>query len=140
MTRAEGEPPVAEPAKKEAAKRPRTYWLSLARLECHDNENSFGGDEAYISVNGNRIWQAEEDDSMSEGETAYLMDRVQPYPFRGSAAVSLWDADTGVGGDSDDKLGENIVSIDANFPFGQERNMTFTGDGASYTLYYSVDK
>jgi hypothetical protein len=137
LTHPEGQPPQPE-----AAKKNRGYWLSLARLECHDNENSFGGDETYISVNGNRIWQTPEDDSLGEGDTADLQS-VEPVPFRTSAAVSLWDADTGVFGDSDPpagQIGEEIVRPAANFPFGQERDMNFTGDGASYTLYYSVEK
>jgi hypothetical protein len=139
MTHPEGQPPQPEAAKKS---RP-SYRLSLARLECHDNEDSFGGDGTYISVNGNRIWQTPEDDSMSEGETAYL-DHVEPYPFRGSAAVSLWDADTGGFGDSDPPAGQigefSINPVRWNLELGKEHSLEFTGDGASYTLYYSVEK
>jgi hypothetical protein len=106
------------------------HQIELISLTCHDTEDTFGHDEAYLTVNGVREWG---DVDMIEGSRAELRTTVG---FDQTAFVRLYDADTGVGGDDDDHLGTVIVKGDQVNQGTQEA--TFKGDGANYTLTYRV--
>lgn len=104
--------------------------LKLLELRCFESEDS-GGDEAYITVDGDKVWSIDE---IENGETASLRS-VNPIPFGGSVDVELWDKDTGIF-DSDDHLGKATVSDDL---VGEdEQEFRFDKDGANYLMIYAV--
>jgi hypothetical protein len=106
--------------------------LKLLELRCRETEDS-GGDEAYLTVNGNKVWATE---GISSGETASLRS-VPIINFDKKAVIALWDQDSGLF-DSDDNLGKFVVS---DKEAGQdERDFNFKKDGADYLLIYKVEK
>lgn len=113
-----------------------TNWLYLVRLVCNKTEDSLGADEAYVTVNGITRWGIV---SVNDGDTVDLEATTEPVRFRTSVRLELWDNDTGIF-DSDDRLGEVIVTPDDNYPYDQERFGTFSDDGARYVLTYVVSK
>lgn len=104
--------------------------LKLLELRCTESEDS-GGDEAYITVEGKKVWSTE---NIEDGESVSLR-AVKAVEFSGEVTVALWDEDKGLF-DSDDSLGEFIVSEDLVGEDEQEHN--FKGDGSDYLLVYKV--
>lgn len=107
--------------------------LKLISLFCETTEDSTGPDEAYLTVNGRRVWGPE---SINDHETRGL-DGVGEVEFTTSAQIKLYDEDSGIFGvDNDDDLG----TIDAKSDMaGQgEKRERFTRDGANYTLTFEV--
>jgi hypothetical protein len=106
------------------------HQIELLSLTCHDTEDTFGHDEAYLTVNGVKVWG---DVDMIEGSRAELRTTVG---FDQKAFVRLYDADTGLPGDRDDHLGTVIVK--GNQVNHGTQEATFEEDGAKYTLTYRV--
>lgn len=104
--------------------------LKLLELRCNESEDS-GGDEAYITVEGKKVWSTE---NIEDGESVSLRS-VKAIGFEDEVTVALWDEDSGLF-DSDDNLGEFVVSEDLEGEDEQEYN--FKGDGADYLLIYKV--
>ncbi len=105
--------------------------LKLFSLVCHGTEDWTGADEAYLLLNGQRIWGPE---SMNDNDVENL-GNLPTYPFQNSVRIELYDQDTG-GWDNDDHLGTTYArAIEAGIG---EQERQFTGDGAHYTLTYSV--
>jgi hypothetical protein len=109
---------------------PKMKFLSLRCLKTEDN---LGGDEAYITMNGqqNVVWGPM---TINDGQTASLTN-IAPIQFSGSPSFQLWDQDTGFL-DPDDLLGSLTVS-DQQAGKGA-LNAHLTGDGANYILQYEV--
>lgn len=105
------------------------HQIELISLTCHDTEDSFGHDEAYLTVNGVRVWG---DVDMIEGSRAELRTAVG---FDQKALVRLYDADTGIW-DRDDHLG--TVTVKGSQVNQGTQEATFKEDGAKYTLTYRV--
>lgn len=101
--------------------------LHLIRLKCIETEDTFGSDEAYLTVNDQRVWGPM---SMNDGQEKEVdVNRIFSY----RAVVRLYDEDTP---DKDDFLGVLMLSqADAN---GEEREHYFRQDGANYRLTYRV--
>ncbi len=104
--------------------------LKLLELRCFKSED-MGGDEAYITVDGSKVWSIDE---IEKGETASLRS-VPPTAFSGSVGVELWDEDTGLF-DSDDNLGK--MTVDESLVGEDEQDFRFDQDGADYLLIYVV--
>lgn len=104
--------------------------LKLLELRCNESEDT-GGDEAYITVGGEKIWST---DNIESGESVSLRS-VDPVDFKGKVTVALWDEDRGLF-DSDDNLGQ--VKISADLAGKDEQEAVFKGDGSNYLLIYKV--
>jgi subtilisin family serine protease len=109
-------------------RRPR---LRLLSLECFSTEDWTGPDEAYLTVNGERIWGPS---TVSPGELRTLSS-VPPIRFRRRARIDLYDQDAGWP-DEDDHLGAHYVW--ASQAEHGEQQQIFNGDGARYRLSYEV--
>lgn len=105
--------------------------LQLIKLACHQTEDWTGPDEAYLMLDGNKIWGPM---SLNNGQDANLSS-MPPIAFTGVTSLQLYDQDTGVL-DPDDFLG--AVSIGAGVAGQGLRSGNFNGDGAHYTIYYEV--
>ena len=105
--------------------------LRLISLHCAAPEDFFDGDEPYLVAGGRQVWSSQ---SMVAGETKDLSG-VPPIRFRRSLELQLFDQDVGGFFDPDDFLGTWVVrKRDA----GGERQASFNGDDADYTLTYRV--
>jgi hypothetical protein len=102
--------------------------LKLNRIKCHSTEDWGGADEVRLKLNDVEVWRSDmnDDDELNLGIVKH---------FNYSARIDLYDEDTGWF-DDDDHLGTNSVNVsDAG---KGEKTLSFTGDGANYTLYYEV--
>lgn len=107
------------------------YLLRLYTLTCSQTEDS-GNDEAYITVNGTKVWGAtsvNEPNSYGVNRNVFFGNSAG-----GTALVRLYDEDGPF--DDDDLLGS--VGVTAAQAGTGPRFMFFTGDGASYALTYEV--
>lgn len=102
--------------------------LVLISLHCITTEDTTGPDEAYLMVNGIKVWGPQ---SMNDNDSVDLGRKT--ISFTNKAEIQLWDEDSP---DSDDLLG-TIVATAAQADTG-ERQGKFTEDGADYTLTYQV--
>lgn len=134
------------------------YTLRLVKLECTQSQE-VGGDEAYLTLDGDKIWEAGRD-KMShdlshanrssevdfengrllthEGWVGMSVFDPNAYIFSGlsgTKVVQLWDDDLLT---SDDLLGETPIS-EADIGRGNI-SVLFTRDGARYRLTYQVDQ
>ncbi len=106
-------------------------FLKLISLECHDTEDDTGADEAYIRVNGRKVWSAD----INDGQTQDL-GKVERIEFVDNSRIDLYDGDTGVF-DPDDHLGTQYVwnrQADRG-----EQHLSFNGSRWGYTLHCRVD-
>jgi hypothetical protein len=134
-----------------------TYTLRLLSLECVQSQE-LDGDEAYLTLNGDKVWSAGRARmshdlahahrcnlvdfasgrlQTDEGWVAILTSRRDPFVFArlsGEAALQLWDDDRLT---RDDLLGETPIS-ETDIGRGPI-SVLFTRDGASYRLTYQVD-
>lgn len=99
---------------------------SLQTLLCRRTEDNTGADECQLSYNGQRVFTG----SLNNGQSANL--GVVKF-LNQQARVDLFDADFP---DADDDLGRIIINVN-ELGLGQ-RSQEFRGDGARYTLFYSV--
>jgi hypothetical protein len=106
--------------------------LKLISLVCTETEDNAGADEAYIRVNGNKVWGPK---SINTGQSKDLSG-VGLLDFQGSAKIELFDEDVGGPFDRDDFLGE-ITATEAQAGQGTQNN-DFNRDDANYTLFYEV--
>jgi hypothetical protein len=101
--------------------------LRLNTLTCYETEDEFGPDEAYIKVNGDKVW----------GPTTMTGARDAPVnheaSFSGEATVQLWDEDRF---SDDDLLGTWTVREDEAGAGEQEARFTY--DRSHYKLTYEV--
>jgi hypothetical protein len=119
------------------------YKLHLISLVCHETEDISGADDAYVRVGGQRVWGPQR---MNNGDSKNLAS-VLPIEFENEAKIDLYDQDSGtslplwlvtIDIDSDDFLGE-YIALPSDTEAG-EKSVNFTGDGANYTLTFSVEK
>jgi hypothetical protein len=103
--------------------------LRLKSLYCETTEDSAGPDEAYLIVNGKKVWGIQ---TINDREPRPINKDVK---FSTSAEIKLYDADTGVF-DKDDHLG--TVTVSSKLAGQGEQQGKFIEDGANYTLYYDV--
>jgi hypothetical protein len=96
------------------------------RITCRDTQEFFS-DEPYLLFNGSRLAGPFSD--VDEGESR---DINQRRTFTGQALVELFESDSP---DGDDFLAS--ITIEEGEQGPQIREMK--GDGARYTLFYSVD-
>ncbi len=108
---------------------PTRYFLRLLTLSCERTEDTTGADEAYLEVNGRRVWAA----SMNDGQHKKVDEEIE---FTDSVSVALYDADGSTFFDSDDYLGQTrITTAEAG---NGEKQQRFSRDGARYVLAYQV--
>jgi hypothetical protein len=134
------------------------YTLRLLTLECIQAQE-LDGDEAYITLNGRKVWSAGRDKMSHDLSHAHRCSEVDfaggrklthegwisispfdPGAFivtglSGGTVLQLWDDDLLT---RDDLLGETPIS-EADIGHGHIR-VVFTRDGARYRLTYQVDK
>jgi len=134
------------------------YTIKLIRLECFEAQE-IGGDEIYIKLNGEKVWEAAPDkmsaQSNHEGwvsqydfaggrkQTRLGWLPLTPYNaelfvFRneeGGATLQLWDADRLT---RDDLIGE--ATIDESQATGGNISVVMQGSGAHYRLTYRVER
>jgi hypothetical protein len=103
--------------------------LCLGTITCFDTEDSCGGDELYIKVDGNWIWTAPED--ANEGQTLYI-DKTIDNISNDSVTIELKDDDSP---DRDDSLGKSTLYPKPK-DIGKIFYTEFKGDGAHYVLTY----
>ena len=96
----------------------------LLRITCHEQEDLTGDDDAYIVVNGKRVWGPK---SMDTGQTREIQRDVQ---FSHRAKVVLYEQDDW---DDDDYLGAHTLTR-ADIGRG-EQEIAFAEDDASYTIW-----
>ncbi|MGX8905815.1 hypothetical protein ACR820_11390 [Streptomyces netropsis] len=102
--------------------------LSLFTLSCHETSDAAGGDEAFINVDGQRIFGPVDIDRGQTQEVGFSK------AFTGQASIDLFDAE----GFGSDFLG-NITVRESEA--GQGRKVgTFRQAGAHYTLAYEVGR
>ena len=107
--------------------------LVLLNLECHDTEDDSGGDEAYLRINGGKVWGPT---NINDGQTKDL-GGVGPFPFVENIRIDLYDEDLGHWPDPDDHLGTQYVWKGQS---GQgEQHLPFSGSRWNYTLHCRVD-
>jgi hypothetical protein len=107
--------------------------VRLISLHCRATEDWTGPDEAYLHINGEKVWGPQ---SMNDEDTQEFNPLVAK-PFTKTAEIKLYDQDTGVG-DSDDHLG-TITARASEAGKGEQRHR-FKKDGANYTLTYEVQE
>jgi hypothetical protein len=110
------------------------FRVQLISLECWSTEDNLGADEAYLKFRGFRVWGVQ---SMNDEDTVSLAGdpRLSALRFDNTAAVWLYDADTGIF-DKDDWLGG--VTVSAAQAGAGEQTGWFDYDGALYLLTYRV--
>ncbi|MFI0405773.1 hypothetical protein [Actinomadura sp. 3N508] len=100
--------------------------VNLTRLVCYETEDSSGGDEIYIRINGKKVWSIADSINCDH-------DKPNHYPINRKAKtgdqVSLYDKDGDLPGDSDDHLGTDTVE-------GNRGSLVFNLDEALYTIEY----
>lgn len=101
--------------------------LILIRLDCAEQEDITFDDSIRIVVNGKTAWTG----SMDTNEQKNLGNKA--VPFQNSAIIKLFEEDWP---DGDDDLG--TVTVTEQGTVASARAARFTGDGADYTLWYSV--
>ncbi|MFD7235374.1 hypothetical protein ACFWAT_08685 [Streptomyces syringium] len=102
--------------------------LSLFTLACHETSDAVGGDEAFIHVDGQRVFGPADIDRGQTREVGFSK------PFTGQVSIDLFDAESF----GSDFLG-NIVVRESEA--GQGRKVgTFRQAGAHYTLTYEVGR
>lgn len=101
--------------------------LILIRLDCKSQEDWTFDDSIRIEVNGQAAWSG----SMDEGQQKSLGNKA--VLFQDSAKIQLFEEDWP---DGDDDLG--TYTVDEQGTVAAARSARFTGDGADYTLWYSV--
>jgi hypothetical protein len=133
------------------------YTIRLVGLECFKPQE-IDGDEIYVTLNGEKVWEArpdtmnsvlERDENVSHFDFAegrkltsdgwVSMPGFQPEQVTfaldvGAAALELWDADLLT---RDDLLGE--AGIDAGQASGGSISLVFQRLGAHYRLTYRVE-
>lgn len=101
--------------------------LKLKTLTCHETEDNWGSDDAYIRVNGQKVWGPKE---MDDNQTRTLNKDV---PFTTRADIDLFDEDDT---DPDDHLGVHVAWEKET---GQgEQHADFHADDCNYRLIYEV--
>jgi hypothetical protein len=105
--------------------------LQLLSLHCFETEDVRGADEAYIMLDGTRVWAG----SINNGQDRDLT-RIPIYSFFGAASFELWDDDGNKWYDRNDFLGQwTAYSWEKDSPV---QKAYFILDDASYVLYYRV--
>lgn len=105
-----------------------TRKLILNSLKCNETED-WGNDECRLEITGDTRRKATLKRSMDDGDT-WPLNRT--YTFENSATIKLWDEDSP---DPDDFLGSILLDTRLH----RQSMARFTGDGANYTLSYSVE-
>jgi hypothetical protein len=106
-------------------------YLKLISLECHDTEDDTGADEAYIRINGRRVWKGNINDNQSKD-----LGSVERIEFTENSRIDLYDEDVG-GFDPDDHLGTQYVwarQVDHG-----EQHLSFSGSRWNYTLHCRIE-
>jgi hypothetical protein len=107
-------------------------FLKLIALECHDTEDNTGADEAYIRVNGRRVWKERINDGRSKDLAG-----VERIEFVDNCRIDLYDEDVGTFLDPDDHLGTAYVwarQVDQGM-----QHIPFNGSRWGYTLHCQVE-
>jgi hypothetical protein len=104
-------------------------YVKLQRIFCRRTEDTLN-DEAYLRLNGTKVWGPVSVDDDSTTEINLLVE------FAGQATVDLFDEDLGNFLDEDDFLGRHVVT-ELEVGMG-DRHVRYTGDDADYTLFYKV--
>ena len=107
--------------------------LILKTLVCQVTEDDTGSDEAYIKVNGEKVWGR---CNMDNGYTRHILEESTGHyitvPVYKSVRIELFDYDP----IKDDKLG---VWETENLQVG-DYVATFRGNWSFYTLFFSVER
>lgn len=133
------------------------YMIRLVALECFQAEE-IDGDEIYIKLNGEKVWEASPDKMNSRPEASDWVSHYdfadgrklttlgwvpltpydpQAFLFRdqsGDSVMQLWESDRLT---SDDLLGQ--APIDASQASGGSISVVFQRVGARYRLTYKVE-
>ncbi|TDB80502.1 hypothetical protein E1264_34060 [Actinomadura sp. KC216] len=100
--------------------------VNLIRLVCYETEDTSGGDEIYIMINGSKVWSIADSINCDHSNPSH-------YPINHKAQtgdqVSLFDKDGDFPGDADDHLGSDIIE-------GDRGSLVFNLDDALYTIDY----
>jgi len=114
---------------------PSTYkpkLLEVLSIYCFETEDSdpFGEDEAYLLIDGEKVWSGDMDD----GDTVYPRGTIGFRPFATDITLTLKEEDDWP--DRDDTLGTYLISVSE--ADGAERFVRFDGDDALYLINYRV--
>lgn len=104
--------------------------LRLKTLECKVTEDNTGADEAYLRVDGRKVWGPK---SMNTNDTKTIN---KDFNFTTNINITLYDEDVGGPIDPDDNLGTVVARAD-QAGTGEQQG-SFTQHRASYVLYYEV--
>ncbi len=102
--------------------------IILESLKCYETEDWAGADECRLEIFLDGVLQAPLKNNLNDGQKWGLN---RSYTFQNNVEVRLWDEDSP---DRDDFLGK--IVIDTNLK--NHTTASFTGDDASYKLWYSV--
>jgi hypothetical protein len=120
--------PIAVTAPALAAK---PVKLKLLRLVCNTNRE-VGFDEVFVKVNGAIVFGPAD---INQGQTLAL-NGVPKQGFQQTINVELFEDDGGL--NQDDFLG--AATISRNLAGDGEQSVSFTENGADYTLFFKVTK
>ena len=104
--------------------------LKLTTLECKVTEDYTGADDAYLRVNGKKVWGPKK---MNNNDTKEVN---LDFKFTTNISVTLYDEDAGGPIDPDDNLGTVVARAD-QAGTGEQQG-AFTQSCALYVLYYEV--
>lgn len=106
-----------------------TANLRLISLACNTQEDYTGSDDAYLRVDGQKVWSHR----MRSGQSEPL-NGVPLIPFSERARIELWEYDSW---DPDDHLGTSYAT---EFQKGQGNlEARFSNYGTDYVLTYIVE-
>ncbi|TMR07346.1 hypothetical protein ETD83_00955 [Actinomadura soli] len=100
--------------------------VNLLRLTCYETEDTSGGDEIYLQINGRTVWSTADSINCDHDHPNH-----RPINRRAKTGdqITLYDKDGDLPGDSDDHLGSDVIE-------GDRGSLVFNLDDALYTVDY----
>jgi hypothetical protein len=106
------------------------YKVDIIYVECHDQEEWFGPDHVFLTVDGKKVWGPK---AMVEDQTRRVTE-TRTVTFTTKAKIRLYEDDDGW--DTDDFI--DHVTVSAADAGDGEKEATLVGKGANYTIGYKV--
>ncbi len=110
------------------------FALELVKIKCLVSEDG-GGDETYIKVDGNTIWNYGSNDM--ENQDTRILNSVRRTPFNCPIVLEIYDEDNT---SADDLLGQLIVNVspDDYRKIGREQSKEFKKEDSWYRITYRI--
>jgi len=106
-----------------------TATLHIIRIKCYGQNDTWGSDEPYFAVNGDRVWERDNVDYLDTVQVDVYV------PFTDVVTVEMWEDDGGLTGRDD--LMARWFTFSGETSIGVQSRWTTMG-GGSYIVYYEV--